>query len=140
VVLCGVETCRRHDIDPQFYFTQLLVNLPSWPASDIDAWLPDQWKQASSGRPMRGSGCPLSPHSVAPALHVPLTISVVMLRSRVFSKTTAYVGIAMHGVDLFHVIFAPFLPAASVVLMIIAGPLYPVWLFLVGRSRPRPDQ
>lgn len=60
-------------------------------------------------------------------------ISVVMLRSRVFSKTTAYVGIAMHGVDLFHVIFAPFLPAASVVLMIIAGPLYPVWLFMVGR-------
>jgi transposase len=64
------STCRRHDVDPQLYFTQLLVNLPSWPASDIDAWLPDQWKQAQ-GRPMRGSGCPDSPHSVAPALHVP---------------------------------------------------------------------
>ena len=44
------STCRRHDIDPQLYFTQLLVNLPSWPASDIDAWLPDQWKQAHAAR------------------------------------------------------------------------------------------
>ena len=61
-------------------------------------------------------------------------ISVVMLRSRVFGKTTAYVGIAMHGVDLIHIILAPFFPAASLVLMIIAGPLYPVWLFLVGRK------
>src|SRR5437660_2028620 len=31
------STCRRHEIDPQLYFTQLLVNLSSWPASDIDA-------------------------------------------------------------------------------------------------------
>src|SRR5437660_1742439 len=31
------STCRRHDVDPQLYFTQLLVNLSSWPASDIDA-------------------------------------------------------------------------------------------------------
>lgn len=61
-------------------------------------------------------------------------ISLVMLRSRVFSRTTAYVGIAMHGVDLFHVIVAPFFPATSVVFMMIAGPLYPVWLFLVGRK------
>jgi transposase len=37
-------TCRRHEIDPQRYLTQLLVNLPSWPARDLDAWLPDQWK------------------------------------------------------------------------------------------------
>ena len=38
------STCRRHEIDPQRYLTQLLVNLPSWPARDLDAWLPDQWK------------------------------------------------------------------------------------------------
>jgi hypothetical protein len=25
----------------QLYFMQLLMNLPSWPANDIDAWLPD---------------------------------------------------------------------------------------------------
>ena len=37
-------TCRRHGIDPQLYLTQLLVNLPSWPMSDLDAWLPNRWK------------------------------------------------------------------------------------------------
>jgi len=44
------STCRRHEIDPQLYLTQLLVNLPSWPARDLDAWLPDQWKQAHAAR------------------------------------------------------------------------------------------
>ena len=38
------STCRRHDIDPQLYLTQLLVNLPSMPNSQLSAWLPDQWK------------------------------------------------------------------------------------------------
>ncbi len=38
------STCRRHDVDPQLYLTQLLMNLPSWPQRDLDAWLPDQWK------------------------------------------------------------------------------------------------
>lgn len=44
------SSCRRHDMDPQLYFMQLLVNLPSWPASDLDAWLPDRWKQAHAAR------------------------------------------------------------------------------------------
>jgi hypothetical protein len=38
------STCRRHDVDPQLYLTQLPVNLPTWPVRDLDAWLPDQWK------------------------------------------------------------------------------------------------
>jgi transposase len=38
------SSCRRHDIDPQLYLTQLLVNLPSWPFSKLSDWLPDQWK------------------------------------------------------------------------------------------------
>ena len=38
------STCRRHSIDPQLYLTQLLVNLPATPISELDAWLPDQWK------------------------------------------------------------------------------------------------
>jgi transposase len=38
------STCRRHHIDPQLYFTQLLVNLPQVRASELSAWLPDQWK------------------------------------------------------------------------------------------------
>jgi transposase len=41
------STCRRHGIDPQVYFTQLLTNLPSTPISHLDRWLPDQWKPAT---------------------------------------------------------------------------------------------
>jgi hypothetical protein len=37
------STCRRHEVDPQLYLTQLLMNLPTWPVHDLDAWLPDQW-------------------------------------------------------------------------------------------------
>jgi hypothetical protein len=38
------STCRRHDIDPQRYITQLLINLPLVPISQLPRWLPDQWK------------------------------------------------------------------------------------------------
>ena len=38
------STCRRHQVDPQLYLTQLLLNLPGWPIRDLNAWLPDQWK------------------------------------------------------------------------------------------------
>src|ERR1700719_3251733 len=44
------SSCRRHEMDPQLYFMQLLMNLPSWPANDIDVWLPDRWKQAHVAR------------------------------------------------------------------------------------------
>jgi transposase len=44
------SSCRRHEMDPQLYFMQLLINLPSWPANDIDAWLPDRWKKAHAAR------------------------------------------------------------------------------------------
>ena len=39
------STCRRHEIDPQRYLTQLLVNLPCAPLRRLADWLPDQWKQ-----------------------------------------------------------------------------------------------
>jgi transposase len=38
------SSCRRHDVDPQMYLTQLLVNLPMLSVRDLPAWLPDQWK------------------------------------------------------------------------------------------------
>jgi len=44
------STCRRHDIDPQLYLTQLLVNLPAARMSDLPAWLPDHWKLAQKER------------------------------------------------------------------------------------------
>lgn len=46
------STCRRHDINPQRYLTQLLANLPATPMSQLDQWLPDRWKhnQPASGQ------------------------------------------------------------------------------------------
>lgn len=44
------RTCRRHDIDPQVYLTQLLVNLPAARMADLPAWLPDSWKLALKAR------------------------------------------------------------------------------------------
>ena len=44
------SACRRHDVDPQLYLTQLLVNLPTWPVRDLDAWLPDRWKLRHAAR------------------------------------------------------------------------------------------
>jgi transposase len=39
------NTCRRHDIDPQLYLTQLLTNLSRVRKSELSNWLPDQWKR-----------------------------------------------------------------------------------------------
>jgi transposase len=38
------STCRRHEVDPQLYLTQLLMNLPQAKVSELSDWLPDQWK------------------------------------------------------------------------------------------------
>ncbi len=39
------SSCRRHEVDPQLYLTQLLVNLPAVRVRELAAWLPDQWKR-----------------------------------------------------------------------------------------------
>jgi len=44
------STCRRHDVDPQLYLTQLLVNLPAIPIAGLPDWLPDCWKAAQKTR------------------------------------------------------------------------------------------
>ena len=38
------STCRRHDVDPQHYLTQLLVNLPVVRHGNLRDWLPNRWK------------------------------------------------------------------------------------------------
>jgi hypothetical protein len=60
-------------------------------------------------------------------------ICVVMLHGGVFSKGTAWLGIIMHSLDMAHIVSGLFLPVSGVVLMAIAGPLYPIWFFLIGR-------
>jgi hypothetical protein len=60
-------------------------------------------------------------------------ISILMLKSNVFSRGTAWVGILAHGIDLVHVILMVFIPALGAILMAVAGPLYPFWFFMVGR-------
>jgi transposase len=44
------STCRRHDIDPQLYLTQLLTNLSQVRKSELPSWLPDQWKRLQTAR------------------------------------------------------------------------------------------
>ena len=38
------STCRRHQINPELYLTQLLANLPSTLITKVNDWLPDVWK------------------------------------------------------------------------------------------------
>jgi hypothetical protein len=63
-----------------------------------------------------------------------LLLSSVMLRSRVFSRATAWVGVVTHGLDLLHILLGFWLPAVGDSLMFIAGPLYLVWFPLLGRD------
>jgi transposase len=44
------SSCRRHDIDPQLYLTQLLMNLSQVRKSELPNWLPDQWKRLQAAR------------------------------------------------------------------------------------------
>jgi len=60
-------------------------------------------------------------------------ICCVMLRGGAFSKATAWLGIVMHTLDLGHLVGGLFVPTLGLVLMATAGPLYPIWLFMVGR-------
>jgi hypothetical protein len=60
-------------------------------------------------------------------------VSLAMLRTRVFGKTTAYVGLVTHGLDLLHAVTIPFMPRVGFLLMAVAGPLYVVWFPLIGR-------
>jgi hypothetical protein len=61
-------------------------------------------------------------------------ISVVMLRSKEFSKVTAYAGILANGFDLVQHIITPFVPFIGAILLIVAGPFYLVWFPLLGRD------
>jgi transposase len=42
------SSCRRHEVDPQLYLTQLLTNLPVVQIRELSTWLPDEWKRRIS--------------------------------------------------------------------------------------------
>jgi hypothetical protein len=63
-----------------------------------------------------------------------LLASLLMLRSHNFGKVTAWLGVAMHGLDLLHILLGFFLPTLGVVLMMTAGPLYLIWFPLLARD------
>ncbi len=46
-------TCRRHEVDPLVYLTQLLVNLPSVRMSELAKCLPEEWKRCQAERAAR---------------------------------------------------------------------------------------
>jgi hypothetical protein len=58
--------------------------------------------------------------------------SILMLKSKVFGKPTALIGIITHSFDLAHVIIGIFSINIGNTLMMVAGPLYLIWLPLVG--------
>ena len=62
-----------------------------------------------------------------------LLFSLLMLRSIVFSRASAYVGIVTHSLDLAHMLLGFFLPGLGAALLGTAGVLYPIWFFLLGR-------
>ncbi len=59
-------------------------------------------------------------------------ISLVMLRSKEFSKGTAYTGLLSNGLDLLHVFVALFAPGLAAALLSIGGVFYLFWFVLLG--------
>jgi transposase len=68
------STCQRHEINPELYLTQLLVNLPDTPVSQLDAWLPDRWKvlqAAEAGKEAPSTALPVLPTPLPPPAATP---------------------------------------------------------------------
>lgn len=61
-------------------------------------------------------------------------ISVIMLRSRDFSKVTAYAGLLGNGFDLLQHVLHPFTPSLSDTIAIFMGIFYFVWFPLLARD------
>ena len=61
-------------------------------------------------------------------------ISVIMLRSKDFSKITAYAGLLGNGFDLIQHVIHPFVPAISAGIAIFMGLFYFVWYPMLARD------
>ena len=65
------STCRRHDIDPQLYLTQLLTNIPALRAANF---LTGYLTNGSGGTVLQSHPRRTNPNLDLPVLHIPLTI------------------------------------------------------------------
>jgi len=68
------STCQRHGINSELYLTQLLVNLPDTPTTQLDPWLPDQWKarqDAQDAKATPTAGLPVLPTPMLPPTAAP---------------------------------------------------------------------
>lgn len=61
-------------------------------------------------------------------------ISVIMLRSKDFSKVTAYAGLLGNALDLAQHIIHPFAPSLSGIIMSFMGVFYLIWFPMLGRD------
>jgi hypothetical protein len=57
-----------------------------------------------------------------------------MLRSKDFSKITAYAGLLGNGFDLIQHIIHPFTPSLSEAIMLFMGLFYFIWFPMLGRD------
>ena len=81
------------------------------------------------GTVSQGTGSSIS---LALLLLAGLIISIVMLRSSVFSRATAIIGIAFNGVALLHFIEVAFAPVVYGLPTIISAPVRLVWYVMVA--------
>ena len=68
------STCQRHGINPELYLTQLLVNLPDTPVTQLAPWLPDQWKarqETQDAKDTSTAGLPVLPTPMLPPAAAP---------------------------------------------------------------------
>lgn len=63
-----------------------------------------------------------------------LLISLVMLHGNTFHKSTAWVGVVTHSLDLAHIPFLLIIPPVGEFLLMIGGTLYLVWFPLLARD------
>lgn len=61
-------------------------------------------------------------------------ISLVMLRSRDFSRVTAVAGLLGNALDLAQHVLHPFAPSLSAAIMMLMGPFYLVWFPMLARD------
>jgi hypothetical protein len=62
-----------------------------------------------------------------------LIISIVMLRSGIFGKATAYVGILANGFGLGYFVALAFAPAILALPPVISAPFRVIWYVLIAR-------